>query len=87
MLPNPFFVRVSSNALAVPSKVMPESLDIVRRIDEDPVFGTPVLAPPSDRTDLSDWVNSVAMVIRRLTYPRNAATPLPEFQVSPGFSL
>lgn len=60
---------------------MPESLDIVRRVDEDPVFGEPVLAPASKRTDLSEWLDSVATIIRRLTYPRNAATPLAEFQV------
>lgn len=62
-------------------KLLGESLDIVRRVDEDPTFGPPVLAPASNRADLNEWLNSVAMVIRRLTYPRNAITPLPEFQV------
>lgn len=60
---------------------MSESLDIVRRLDEDPAFGPPALAPASKRTDIDKWIDSNAMIIRRLTYPRHAQAPLPEFQV------
>lgn len=60
---------------------MPESLDIVRRLDEDPAFGSPVLAPAAGRTDIDDWISSIAMVQRRLLRPRHASAPLPEFQV------
>lgn len=62
-------------------KVMPESLDIVRRLDEDPAFGSPVLAPAAGRTDIDDWISSIAMMQRRLLRPRHAVAPLPEFQV------
>lgn len=62
-------------------KVMKESLDIVRRLDEDPAFGPPALAPAAGRSDIDNWVNSSAMVMRRLLRPRHAVTPLPEFQV------
>ena len=60
---------------------MIESLDIVKRLDEDPAFGTPALAPRVDRQDIDDWIASSAMVMRRLVRPRHAVTPLPEFQV------
>eukprot|EP00904_Undaria_pinnatifida_P009423 jgi/Undpi1/5610/HiC_scaffold_2.g00886.m1 len=57
-----------------------ESLDIARRLDEDPAFGPPVLAPAAGRKDIDDWVASSAMIMRRLLRPRHAVTPLPEFQ-------
>ncbi len=60
---------------------MIESLDIVQRLDEDPKFGPPTLAPRVERKDIDDWMASAAMVMRRLIRPRNAVTPLPEFQV------
>lgn len=63
------------------SKIMIESLDIVRRLDEDPAFGPPALAPAAGRKDIDDWVASTAMLMRRLLRPRHAVTPLPEFQV------
>lgn len=61
-------------------EVMPESLDIVRRLDEDPAFGLPSLAPASGRKDIDDWISSIAMLQRSLLRPRLATTPLPEFQ-------
>lgn len=60
---------------------MLESLDIVRRLDEDPAFGPSQLAPASDRKDLDAWVQSNAELMRRLVRPRHVAAPLPEFQV------
>eukprot|EP00752_Nemacystus_decipiens_P011272 g10018.t1 len=61
-------------------EIMIESLDIVKRLDEDPAFGSPALAPRVDRQDIDDWIASSAMVMRRLVRPRHAVTPLPEFQ-------
>lgn len=60
---------------------MIESLDIVKRLDEDPKFGPPALAPAADRKDIDGWMSSAAMLMRRLVRPRHAVTPLPEFQV------
>lgn len=60
---------------------MIESLDVVKRLDEDPTFGPSALAPRVDRKDIDDWIASSAMVMRRLVRPRHAVTPLPEFQV------
>lgn len=60
---------------------MIESLDIVKRLDEDPKFGPPALAPAADRKDIDGWISSAAMLMRRLVRPRHAVTPLPEFQV------
>jgi len=40
---------------------MPESLDIIEKIDSDSTFGsTRVFAPLSNRADLRNWQNSVA---------------------------
>ncbi|CAM9848454.1 unnamed protein product, partial [Choristocarpus tenellus] len=62
-------------------EVMAESLDIVRRLDEDPAFGPPVLRQgPMNRPDIDSWYQSVSMVMKRLNQPRYATTPLPEFQ-------
>lgn len=62
-------------------QIMAESMDIVKRLDLDPQFGPPVLAPAVDRKDLDGWVSSAGMLMRRLVRPRNAVTPLAEFQV------
>ncbi|CAM9802501.1 unnamed protein product [Scytosiphon promiscuus] len=61
-------------------EVMKESMDIVKRLDEDPQFGPPALAPRVERKDIDDWISSSAMTMRRLLRPRHAVTPLPEFQ-------
>ncbi|CAB1096415.1 unnamed protein product [Ectocarpus sp. CCAP 1310/34] len=61
-------------------EIMAESMDIVKRLDLDPQFGPPVLAPAVDRKDLDSWVSSAGMLMRRLVRPRNAVTPLAEFQ-------
>ena len=68
-------------ALLPRRQILIESLDIARRLDEDPAFGPPVLAPAAGRKDIDDWVASSAMIMRRLLRPRHAVTPLPEFQV------
>ncbi|CAN0358190.1 unnamed protein product, partial [Ectocarpus sp. 13 AM-2016] len=51
-------------------EIMAESMDIVKRLDLDPQFGPPVLAPAVDRKDLDSWVSSAAMLMRRLVRPR-----------------
>lgn len=61
-------------------EILIESLDITRRLDEDPAFGPPALAAAAGRKDIDDWVASSAMLMRRLLRPRHAVTPLPEFQ-------
>mmetsp|Transcript_14188 Transcript_14188/g.18586 ORF Transcript_14188/g.18586 Transcript_14188/m.18586 type:complete len:311 (+) Transcript_14188:73-1005(+) len=61
-------------------EVMMESLDIVRRIDEDPTWGPPLLKAASDRTDFRGWMKVHADVFRRLCNPRYAKSNLiPEF--------
>ncbi|CAN0090173.1 unnamed protein product [Discosporangium mesarthrocarpum] len=63
-------------------EVMGESLDIVERLDLDPAFGPPFLVRhAAPRKDLDDWLMGPArMVMKRLTQPRYATTPLAEFQ-------
>lgn len=60
--------------------VMPESMDIVKRIDEDPRWGPPVLRRGSDREDIKAFFASIADLSRRCTRPRFAlSSVLPEF--------
>jgi len=58
---------------------MPESLDIVKRVDEDPEWGPPLLKPASDREDLQAWVKKTSMTFRCLLRPRVALGFFPEF--------
>lgn len=58
---------------------MPESLDIVRRIDEDPEWGAPLLKPASGREDLKAWLQEVDEVMRLLVRPRYPRAYFPEF--------
>ena len=51
--------------------VMPESLDIIKRIDYDPDFGQiRVFRPMSDRADLKDWQKKYTDMTRLLQRPR-----------------
>eukprot|EP00288_Rhodomonas_lens_P014289 CAMPEP_0177716138 /NCGR_PEP_ID=MMETSP0484_2-20121128/14360_1 /TAXON_ID=354590 /ORGANISM="Rhodomonas lens, Strain RHODO" /LENGTH=309 /DNA_ID=CAMNT_0019228169 /DNA_START=21 /DNA_END=950 /DNA_ORIENTATION=+ len=61
-------------------EVMKESMDIVKRIDEDPALGTPILRPASDRADIKAWQKAHANTFRALQRPRYVMTGLlPEF--------
>lgn len=57
-----------------------ESMDIALAVDSDPRYG-PVdhFRPASSRSDIGDWFQSNAELIRRLTRPRLVNAPLPEF--------
>ncbi|CEL94178.1 unnamed protein product [Vitrella brassicaformis CCMP3155] len=62
--------------------IMPESLDIVKYIDESEEIGAglPLLKPFSGRSDLKEWLDSIAEPSRRLSRPRFAwSANLPEF--------
>lgn len=67
-------------------KAMAESLDICKLVDEDPRFGqTSSIHPGTGRTDISEWFDSLADPMRRLTRPRFAtAKTLPEFTFEDG---
>jgi glutaredoxin 2 len=63
--------------------VMPESMDIVRRVDEDPRWGPPLLKPASGRGDIAAFFASIADLSRRCTRPRFAQSAiLPEFHTA-----
>lgn len=60
--------------------VMPESMDIVKRVDEDPRWGPPLLKPATNREDIKAFFDSIADLSRRCTRPRFAQSAvLPEF--------
>lgn len=66
--------------LEVPGEApMAESMDIVRRIDEDPEWGEPLLAPATGREDLKAWLKKVSGVMRLLARPRYSKGFFPEF--------
>lgn len=66
--------------LELPGQVpMGESLDIVKKIDEDPEWGAPVLKPESGREDLKAWQKKVSGVMRLLARPRYPKGFFPEF--------
>lgn len=57
-----------------------ESLDIVRFVDSNPLFGpTGVFAELTNRADLKAWQKSVQEPLRKLQRPRYVKTVLPEF--------
>jgi glutaredoxin 2 len=57
-----------------------ESMEICRAVDSDPGFGpVGMFRAMSGRTDFADWFMENAMTLRRLTRPRHANAPLPEF--------
>jgi glutaredoxin 2 len=58
---------------------MGESLDIVRKIDEDEQWGAPVLKPDSGREDIKAWNKRVSGVMRLLVRPRYPKGFFPEF--------
>jgi len=58
---------------------MAESLDIIRRIDEDEEWGAPLLQPASGREDLGAWSKRVSKVMRLLARPRYPKAFFPEF--------
>ena len=53
---------------------MPESMDIVKRIDEDLSLGPPVLQPATDRADLKAWQKTHQDCFRELQRPRYVMT-------------
>ena len=59
---------------------MPESLDIIKKIDSDPTFG-PInfFKPASNRVDIAEWQKKVAAINRIIQRPRYMLTILPEF--------
>jgi len=60
--------------------VMPESLDIIRYIDQDASYPNPnMFKPLSSRKDLNDWQNKVGDINRKLQRPRYMKVLLPEF--------
>lgn len=62
--------------------ILPESMEIVKFLDEDERFGpTHLIAPATERQDLKEWQQRVQDLLRRLQRPRYVATGLlPEFQ-------
>jgi len=73
--------------LEIPTKdeVMGESMDIVKRIDEDPTMGPPVLKPATDRSDIKAWQKKHQELFRKLQRPRYVSTGLlPEFATRAG---
>jgi len=72
----PIFVLPEDNL------VMPESLDIIAKIDSDERFGlASAILPATGRDDLKEWQKSVHGLLRVLQRPRYVATGLlPEFQ-------
>mmetsp|Transcript_34616 Transcript_34616/g.67804 ORF Transcript_34616/g.67804 Transcript_34616/m.67804 type:complete len:315 (+) Transcript_34616:24-968(+) len=73
--------------LEIPTKseVMMESLDIVKRIDEDASMGPSVLAPGTDRSDLKAWQKKHQDLFRSLQRPRYVSSGLlPEFALKAG---
>jgi len=62
-------------------EVMPESMDIVWRIDNDPKYGQPLLkGKPELREDLAQWMKDTRDLFRRALHTRHVMVPLPEFQ-------
>lgn len=59
-------------------KPMGESLDIVRRIDEDPTWGPPIMQPATGREDLKNFEKEFWPLMRRLLHPRFLRVYLPE---------
>lgn len=60
--------------------VMPESMDIVKRVDEDSRWGPPLLKPATNREDIKLFFEGIADLSRRCTRPRFAQSAvLPEF--------
>lgn len=62
------------------SYTMPESLDIIEKIDSNPIFGpVRLFKPMSSRNDLKDWQKKYAEMQRILQRPRYMMSVLPEF--------
>lgn len=58
----------------------PESLDICKHIDTDPRFGaSPLLHPAPPRDAVLTWIQRTFEPMARLSRPRFAQAPLPEF--------
>ena len=63
------------------SPPMPESLDIIAKVDADSKYGkVGLFKPMSGRKDINDWQKKVADTNRILQRPRYMMTALPEFQ-------
>lgn len=66
--------------LAVPGEApMPESLDIVKRIDEDTTLGPSVLQPATGREDLKAWTKRASGATKQLLRPRYVKAFFAEF--------
>ena len=64
---------------------MPESLDIIAKIDSDPSYGpTSLFKPMSGRKDIKDWQAKAKEVNSALQRPRYMMSILPEFQQKDG---
>ncbi|GAB5361323.1 hypothetical protein AAMO2058_000703600 [Amorphochlora amoebiformis] len=60
-------------------RILIESLDIVKAVDEDPRYGSPILRPATGRKDIDEWVKSTKALMAGLSRPRYVMTYLPEF--------
>jgi len=59
---------------------MPESADIIARVDGDEAYGPPVLKPKTERPDIDAWVKTLSVPMRNLGRPRYIrSSMLPEF--------
>jgi len=63
---------------------MGESLDIVKRLDEDPTWGAPLLQPASGREDLRDFEKNHWPLMRLLLHTRFVRVYLPELALKGG---
>lgn len=60
---------------------MPESMDIIKKIDADAKYGAPLFKPATDRDDIKAWMKSVKADNGLLQRPRYMMSGiLPEFQ-------
>eukprot|EP01035_Chromulina_nebulosa_P026861 gene26861-35229_t len=65
--------------------VMPESLDIISKVDSDPSFGpVGLFKPMSKRADWADWQSKYAELMRELQRSRYVMSVLPEFYSTDG---
>ncbi|MEM7647410.1 MAG: glutaredoxin 2, partial [Pseudomonadota bacterium] len=59
---------------------LPESLDIIKFIDEDPRYGSPVVGPSKNDPELIDWLKGVREYHYGLAMPRWIQMDLEEFK-------
>lgn len=62
---------------------MPESSDIIAKVENDKASGPPVLKPKTERPELDAWLKSLSVPMRNLGRPRYIRSAmLPEFRSS-----